>query len=220
MSRGELVPDLLRAGVTKGFPSGPSVYLIRSGDCAQLRQFDDCIEDVGIMSQKGKELSRYLLGRKKVPMVEGQHTSSGRLRQSIMSFLRRAVESSERKVYIIATSDSLFEVLWSEQTNDLAPAKGRPGPATDHGLLGLLRLQETPEQRIILEELSQTFAGDSDEADLVRHLILKAAQADDPVLILGENGHRQGACGPRHSQSARGCEEEARPWFGRAVYCD
>ena len=185
MGRAELGLDLIRAQLAAGFAAEPIVYLIRVADCGEIV---DCVEDLGVMQQKGKELSRYLLGRKGVPLLEGQYTSCGRIRQGITSFLRRAAQSGERKIYIIAAPDALVDVLWNEPHHETSPAGGLPGAASGHGLLDLLRLQETWEQRVILQDVSQTFAGDSDEADLVRHLILKAAETDEPVLILGETG--------------------------------
>jgi DNA-binding NtrC family response regulator len=167
-----------------------AAYVVRGQDLYGLRKLEDVTVD---RREKGKakELSRILLGHSRIPIVSGSYTVAGRLIQGIESLLAASLRIGESNIYIIGTTDRIFNKLWTEASGKkkAAAKKGRhdteesrEGTLSPEDLLGLLPRVEVP------EDLVRSFVGDSVEVQLVRHLIMRAAGHSRPVLILGDTG--------------------------------
>jgi DNA-binding NtrC family response regulator len=174
----------------------PVVYLLRSGeDLEALRQFKDIVLDRGFKNIH-KGLASYLLGlgTERIPLLEGRYGASGQLLRSIRTLLTRAAAKGERNLYLLGVEPEIFTELWEKAGQPQAPkaaAKPPAGKSTPRqtefsaappALFQLMDRLEEP------AELSERFLGRSNDAQLVRQLILRAAQLDTPVLITGDTG--------------------------------
>ncbi len=153
-----------------------------------LKARDEMAKLAGVVDDRGKkhpaiELARTLKGKgPEIPMIEGEYTSDGKLRQSVQKFLQKT-SATPHRLFIIAVSDDLFATINSsapEQVTsapDAMPFSGKSG--------AVLRLMDfIPEPAA----LRKAFIGDSADAVAVRQFIMRAAQADDTVLIMGDTG--------------------------------
>jgi transcriptional regulator with PAS, ATPase and Fis domain len=162
----------------------PSVCVI---DAAHLKTLLSG-ELKGDIVDRGKKdahqpLTRYFCGQKRTPVLEAEYSSAGKVKHGVESFLRKAVvedscESSQASV--LGIPGTIFAEL-VKQTGQRVNKKTRVRePST---LLSRLKAdQKEP------EELAKAFMGRSEDAQLVRQLILRAAKVDEAVLILGDSG--------------------------------
>lgn len=163
----------------------PAAYLIKQQDLATLKKFQDLIVDRG-KKHKAKALSNLLLGQKKIPLIDGNYDNLGQLKRSIRTLLGNALNTEERNLYIIGAAEDIFNSLWEQtgrkkETPSLA-ALGDGRTALPRIMLDMMGPCEIP------PELSQLYIGASDEAQLVRAMILRAAGNNHTVLILGDTG--------------------------------
>jgi DNA-binding NtrC family response regulator len=163
----------------------PAAYLIKWQDLQGLQKYPDRIIDRG-RKHKAKGLSSLLLGYDKIPLIKGSFSNTGQLKRSISTLLTNAMEKGERNLYIVAAEDKLFQALWDEAGMD----PGEP-PKTPKTLLPNFSSQILLDRIPHCEEptwLAQKYVGNSVEAQLVRQLIIHAAEGKDRVLILGDTG--------------------------------
>jgi hypothetical protein len=175
----------------------PFACLVERKDLAALRQFKDLVVDRG-SKNKHKGLSEYLLGLgpDKIPIIDGNYGSSRQLGRSIQAFLSRAFAKGESNLYIIGTEKTIFNELWKKagEAKGEKGLRGRPRTewrysyqpqSTDISswLLHELRAKCEPPP-----ELSERYVGESEDAFLVRQLVILAAHSEDPVLVLGDTG--------------------------------
>lgn len=155
---------------------GAAAYVVRTRDLDEFRHLKDLIIDRGRKLER-KELSAVLLGQAQIPLIVGSYTSSGQLRRSVRTLVERAVTSGDRNIFIIGAADKVFDDLWTHAR------AGSREPASDaSAILDLLPPGKLP------EDLGRKFIGASVQAQLVRHLIMRAAEQEDPVLIVGDTG--------------------------------
>jgi DNA-binding NtrC family response regulator len=157
----------------------PGVYVVEDDGLAALRRFP-------LFSDRGKKhearpLSAILLGHPRVPLVEASYVSGQAMRKSVRTLLLNARDRGERRAYVIGVPARAFEEaaarvrhVVGEQRSDGADT-GAPDPV-------LVDPVEVP------RELEDQVIGESSEMHIVRQWIVRAAQHDEPVLILGETG--------------------------------
>lgn len=176
----------------------PAAYVIRARDLKKLADFKDHVIDRG-SKHRAKGLSRYLLGRKKIPLIKGSYTSSGQLKRSVRTLLSNAVEANDKNVFIIGVNEEIFIELWEQATTHLPSArktgakislfKPDPGKQLLPGETGVSSLlMEMLADEKVEKELVENYIGDSLKIRLVRALVTRAARNDEPVLILGDTG--------------------------------
>lgn|GEM_PF-2251275 len=190
----ETEPFLALAGLKSQGMFG--AYLVRDADLERLRRAEEHFVDRKTKNEH-KELSRVLLDQKKIPVVSGGYSTSGRLLQGVEALLRKAEERGDRNIYIIGTSDEVFSELWQKAASRATPGyrarkreqassegNHRAGSKRDSTnlLFELLSAGNVP------DDLVRTYVGKSVEVQLVRELILRAAKTEDSVLILGDTG--------------------------------
>ena len=171
----------------------PVAYLVRSEDLKILRKFEDALVDRGVKN-KAKPLSKLLIGYKKIPLIDGNYKNARQLGRSIRTLLANAIKKEDRNVYFIGLRDDLFEELWEDSkivyTEPLADTVGsrdfRPIDAFPDVSSWLV--QELFHHCKIPHSLTERYVGVSQDAMLVRQLIVLAARAENPVLILGNTG--------------------------------
>lgn len=161
----------------------PAVLVVRQQNLAKLLKFQDLVFDRG-SKNPAKTLKQLLLGHDKIPLLDGRFSAPGQFKRSIRTLLKNAVDEGESNLYIIGVNDKVFEPLWQKAKEK------KPTPQPDASPLDLttqiLVILESREE--IPEELNRRFIGNSPEAQLVRHFIIRAAKINQPVLILGDTG--------------------------------
>lgn len=174
-------PAELREAVGKG--RMPAAVVVRAAD---LGLFGECAKLFNDRHQKDvrKGLSALLLGQKeRIPFIDADFKAGGRLKQSVDKLLENAEKAGESGIYVVGVIDHVFRDIWRDaQTED----ESMQAVSAEKPLSQLLKPLPGEAQ------LSRTFWGDSPDYHLVRQLILRAAQIDDPVLILGETGTGKG----------------------------
>ena len=171
----------------------PVAYLVRGEDLKTLRKFEDALVDRGA-KHPSTPLSKRLIGYKKIPLIDWNSDSTRQLGRSIRQLLTHAIEKEDRNVYFIGLKDKLFENLWEDSrivdTEPLADTVGsrdfRPIDAFPDVSSWLV--QELFHHCQIPHVLTERYVGVSQDAMLVRQLIVLAARAENPVLILGNTG--------------------------------
>jgi DNA-binding NtrC family response regulator len=157
--------------------SSQSVFAVQNEDLPRLRVLD-AVVDRG-RKNEAKGLARSLLGYARIPLIEGSYKNAGQFLRSIRAFLKRAAEDGEANLYIVGVDGTIFRELWA--------AAGRPeesGAPLSHPS----RLQKLLPHRDVPKDLLEAYVGRAPEVQLVRQLILRAAELTDPVLILGDTG--------------------------------
>ncbi|MEI7899948.1 MAG: sigma 54-interacting transcriptional regulator [bacterium] len=185
----QLAPESLPAEKTRG-NNLPVAYVVRENDLAPFRELGEGFVDRG-RKDKRKELSAYLLRCKGIPFIVGGHTEAGQLIRSVRTLLLRA-EGHDGNIYVIGAGAVVFEEM-KRRVQTAAPKrmKGTQASATPVGessaegrtlVMSLLYKHEVP------EALCRDFVGQSEDAQFLRHLIMRAASQNVPVLLLGETG--------------------------------
>jgi transcriptional regulator with AAA-type ATPase domain len=194
MIRREIDPAYVQTFDRRDFKGPAAAYVVGDMGRSALDSCGAAIENRGRMDIEGWQLSRYLLGRKKIPFIAGRYTAPGRLRQGVVRLVEEASATpDEKNIYFIGTGNAIFEALWQQAEPEeasppvAADAFGSRGLRSDAAASAAKRLELLP-PREIPAELVEYFAGDSPQAKLVRRHIMQAADNDDPVLILGPTG--------------------------------
>jgi len=162
----------------------PSVCVVDTDDLETLRsmEFQDVIVDRG--NKDGPQpLKRYLRSHEKIPILEGTYKFAGKVKNSVESFLRNAVDDDSRELSqasVLGVSGTVFKDLVKQTGQSVEEKSIGQEPSTL-----LLRLKADQEEP---EELKKAFVGRSEDAQLVRQYILRAAQSEIAVLIMGDTG--------------------------------
>jgi DNA-binding NtrC family response regulator len=177
----------------------PAAFVVQAEDLPKLRTFKEIIVDRGA-KHRAKELSYYLFKQDKMPLIDGSsYKSVGQLQRSIRTLLQNAQTAGENNRYIIGVGIALFQELWEqvasaqriagEATKTLAAPSvtSRAMSAPESAIESRLLLELLP-QSDVPAELHVRYAGTSVEVQLVRRLIMRAAEHEEPVLILGDTG--------------------------------
>ncbi|OGP79631.1 MAG: hypothetical protein A2Z26_03650 [Deltaproteobacteria bacterium RBG_16_66_15] len=176
----------------------PAAFVIPASALEPFRKFGDLVIDRGA-KHKASGLSRYLLGKDKIPLIQGSFVDGGQLKRGVRALLSNAVAQREKNVYLIGTGDALFQAVWEQAAKGpqgkVAAGRGKRGPGSSGGpddpeggstvsrfLLDVLGIYEEP------PDLARKYVGESAEAKLVRQFILHAAHTKSTVLILGDTG--------------------------------
>ncbi len=157
-----------------------SLYALDSDDLQSIKKFDDIVIDKGKKHEK-QSLSRYLLGQKKIPLLESGFKSSAQAPRSIRDLLKRAEQQGDRNIYILGVSKDVLGELRknSEKFDELIKSTFNDEPNSS---AGRIHHGQHPDQ------LERLFLGNSEQAKKVRFFIETAAKSEDEVLILGETG--------------------------------
>jgi DNA-binding NtrC family response regulator len=171
------------AGLTRERDRAPCVLVLATDDLSRLPWTPGLLIDRG-RKHAAKALAPLLLGHDRIPVIRGSYRSAGQLLRSVRALLDRALHTGDRNVYMLGVDPALFRRLWDGATTDgVAPSEAPARRAQpSHGLLDLLPRLPVP------DAVRERFVGESPEVDLVRQLVLRAAQHDHPVLILGDTG--------------------------------
>jgi DNA-binding NtrC family response regulator len=194
MMQREVEPSFLKKFDRRKFKGPPTAYVVSERSLNEIENLTGVIENRGRMDIKGWQLSRYLLGRTKIPFIVGRYASPGKLRHGVFRLVEEAFATpEENNIYFIGTDHSIFEELRQqaekEDGSPHIPKSARPG--SDRRLEDFARAEKRLEllpPREIPADLEDYFAGASPQAKLVRRHIMQAADNDDPVLILGPTG--------------------------------
>ncbi|MBK7173747.1 MAG: sigma-54-dependent Fis family transcriptional regulator [Bacteroidales bacterium] len=143
-------------------------------NCKEKKDKIDLFRSFGLASDELADKPRKLLFKS---------NNLGAVKRSINAFVKRLLPSHPACILII--DDSYLQSLIEDLRVIKSPASGQKKP-----------LEKNPIKRLILDsrkdsrmkEISQHFLGTSPDVEIVRAMILKAAESKLPVLILGESG--------------------------------
>lgn len=183
----------------------PSVCVIDAAHLKILRsgELKDSIVDRG-KKDAHQPLTRYFCDQERTPILEAEYSSAGKVKHGVESFLLRAAGDDpckSRHVCILGIPGTVFADLVKQTGQSVTQKTMAQEPST---LLSRLKAdQKEP------EELAKAFMGRSENAQLVRQLILRAAKVDDAVLILGDSGTGKEVVARQiHRYSARSQKKE------------
>jgi len=162
----------------------PALFLINSKDIERLSSNDLAVHDCGI-KKPNKELSKYLLNKKKFPLLRGIYRHHGQMLRSMRVLLQHAQRAHDNNLYFVAIDETLFDELATTISTDSILSRGAAEEGQDVDRWDVLKLMPAEE---VPKEIKIRYLGESREVQLVRQLILKAAAQLDAVLILGETG--------------------------------
>jgi DNA-binding NtrC family response regulator len=176
----------------------PAVYVLLNDDIDNVARRADLASVVLDRGRKHprKQLAAVLLGRharQRIPIIRGSYTVAGQLTRSVRAFLGKASRSAhDRRAYLIGADAAVFETIW----HSAGPPAGRRGDSAsaDPGRAGTPHEESARRVLDLLAPipvppaLEQRYVGTSPSIQLVRQLIMLAAQSDEPVLVLGETG--------------------------------
>jgi DNA-binding NtrC family response regulator len=173
-----------------------AALLVRENDLDIIRRLDKLVIDRHQKSAKG--LADLLLGHQKIPLINSTYKRTGRALAGVRRLLSHAVKRGDNNIYIIGTSEELFQEMWKDATAKIAGRADSQEAATSSlkeafdepadkditsgRLLSLLPQEPVP------DELLRSYIGEAIEVQLARRLILLATRHDRPVLILGDTG--------------------------------
>jgi DNA-binding NtrC family response regulator len=173
----------------------PAAYAVNNEDLAVLEKFQDLVFHRG-KKLEAKPLSKLLLGHSKIPLLNGSYKDAGQLIRSIRTLLKNA--RKDRNLYIIGADTNVFEELWrryeSGAVRRTRPKRNDTTSKSQPAFSPPVSAKFSPFEisRMIREEvpvsLESRFVGESDEVQLVRQLIMRAAKSDEAVLVLGDSG--------------------------------
>jgi hypothetical protein len=180
---------------------GPEVWVIKKDELEAIGILADFVQNRHAKN-KHKELSKSFLGCQpgKVPIMEGTFTSIGRVRQSVNSFLRKAVTVGARGLFIVGITEELFELLDKEDSvicrkcDDTLPKDAHQADmasrkSVSDSWAAVFREDVWEFQKEdVPGSLRDAYIGNSPAAEFVRHMIIRAGNSDIPVLILGPSG--------------------------------
>ena len=158
----------------------PCLHVTKNNNLKIIINFNRITTDKGTKHEK-VPLSRYMLGQKKIPLLESGFKNPKQAPRSIRALLKRAEKEDDQNVYILGVNESIFNAL----KKDISAFKELVKDSIDHQAENSdsqIRHTSPP------DPLAQIFLGTSDQAEKIRFFIKCAAETDDEVLILGETG--------------------------------
>ena len=180
------------------------VFLVKMSDLVNIRDCEGVLPKNRGYGKKDprKSLSDYLLGkpREKLPTVIGHYGPDGdQVERSVRKCLEKAEANDEHRPFVVGVDEALYERMAygakpgsvTKSKNAIRSAQNVPDDDRLSDIIEkVLKTDLTPTDKEYLEELKNTFIGDSPYFELIRLSILTAAKADPkvPVLILGETG--------------------------------
>jgi transcriptional regulator with GAF, ATPase, and Fis domain len=173
----------------------PAAVVVRAADLGLFGENSELFKN---RHQKDgrKALSAVLLRQgERIPFIDTNLTSDGRLKQSIDTLLKNAEEAGEAGIYVLGVSGEVFNQVWGDALEEDETLRHSSFDKTLSSLLTPLAGES---------QLSRRFWGDSEAFHVVRQLVLRAAKISDPVLIMGETGTGKGVV-------ARAIHELGRP---------
>ena len=154
----------------------PSVYLINAQTIPKLSSYNDIIENRGIKDPR-KGLSKLLLGREKIQLINGNYKSMAQIERSIYDLLENAVNQGENKASILGVDEEYFSKLFKKYEQNICWSDRPIG--LDNEMRG---------DQDAMKRLEHTYFGDSAQIRKVRELILRLAKSDYSVIIIGPSG--------------------------------
>lgn len=211
-TRSELSDDLIRSFPGTRFQSAPAAYVVLNNELPGLVRFEELVIDRG-RKHEAKPLAKLMLGYARIPFIHGSYESAGQLVRSVRTLLENAFSKDDHNLYIIGTTDKIFDELWEKAgSGERASSKsggGKPAYKSKFDeALSTRRLLQLLPRREIPEDFLHTFVGSSTEVQLVRQLVMRAAASDDAVLVLGDTGTgKEVIARSIHNYSARASEK-------------
>ncbi len=156
------------------------LHVTENNNLKLINNFKMIIKDRG-RKQENTPLSRYMLGQKKIPLLDSGFKNAKQTPRSIRDLLKRAEREEDRNVCILGVNKGIFNAL-----------KKRANALKELAKDNIDNREDISDAQIrhdlTVDPLERLFLGTSDQTEKIRHFIKCAAETDDEVLILGETG--------------------------------
>ena len=176
----------------------PIVYLFLNEHLENLSKHVDIVFDKK-SKHKAKPLTDYFLPKKKlekIPLLRTAYSTDGKAIGGMKKLFMNIEGRDTINAFIVGVEKEVFDDIWkSAEEEDVKKfpvfiskpiCTVSPSSSLDSTELRILRHLESLHG--VSPELEKEYVGGSDSACLVRALILSAAKAEEPVLILGDTG--------------------------------
>jgi DNA-binding NtrC family response regulator len=167
----------------------PLAYLVSNDDLDDFRQLGSFVVDRGKKDGR-KGLWAIVNGYDAIPLIATGYEEAGRVHDGVRKLLAQAAKHNEKNAYVVGVEPDLFEELWKgrpEASRTVKPALQRGG-WTSELLPTRCLLRALPHQKVPEELRSERYIGESPHVELVRRLVMAAADKDCSVLIVGPTG--------------------------------
>lgn len=172
------------------------LILLEKDSLEGFRQDKDMFKNRG-KKHAAKPLKALLFGYEKIPVIEAEYKSVNKVKSSVRGFMKHVYNSSESNIYIIGIPKDIFESLINQLEKDSTGEEERQilsgdkiesfqDMANPDVLLKLLPKTKIPADIEFI--INKKYIGYSPQIKFVKQMILRAAQSDAPVLLLGETG--------------------------------
>ncbi len=165
-----------------------TVYVVREQDleCLNVPPLAGLLAPVKV-KHSAKPLGDYLSGTLHIRRVKADYRNPGQAQRSLRAFLDRAKGNGHAGLGLVGVPEPVFEALWARAEKATTPSSLTPmspaaGSTYQHIVLDRTKHLHIP------ETLRHDYVGSSVLVEVVRRLIVCAAQADYPVLVFGETG--------------------------------
>jgi DNA-binding NtrC family response regulator len=163
----------------------PAVWVVDRGSLDAIRLLPGEVVDRGVKDARVGLARRLVgvagIGDEGVLMIDGNYRDTAQIPRGVKALLEAARRNGERSVYVIGARPDLFKELWKKHAE-----KGEIRRTESQGPTALLDFLTPREDR---DGLAARYLGQAQEVELVRQLILRAAELDDvPLFILGPSG--------------------------------
>ena len=190
LSRRHLAADAMRRFWEETLAAGVSVVVVNAEETAAITSsVPPGIAIERRVKDARKPLTACLPARAMLAIIRARYHDPGQADRGVRSLAGSRRFTSWGGVAVVEVDPELFKTLWiragAAAVASAMPA-GMPGPRDPSLLRSLLdtRYVSLP----VPEEVTQSYIGQSPDAEWVRRRIVLAARGSDPVLILGETG--------------------------------
>jgi hypothetical protein len=163
----------------------PAAWVVEHSSLDAIRLLPGEVVDRGVKDARVGLARRLVgvtgIGDEGVLVIDGNYRGTAQIPRGVRALLEAARRNGERSVYVIGARPDLFKELWKKHA-----AKGGIRKKGGQGPTALLDFLTPREDR---DGLAARYLGQAQEVELVRQLILRAAELDDePLFILGPSG--------------------------------
>ncbi len=186
-----------------------------------LHAMKDLVEDQSRTKSGSKGLADKALKQpsSRAPVLRHAYKHPGQAQRSVCTLLNSAQKAGQERLFVVVMPDAVFDQVLAASQEGASGERAAKALRAPLSMAGDDLYAQCPPLEVIPyiageDDLANKYLGSSDDARLVRRLIVYAAQAagNDPVLIVGETGTGKDEVA-RLIRDARNAHLGARPFI-------